>query len=134
MTSKRADWLRTHTCGELGPSHAGSEVVLNGWIENFRQPGRVLFGLTLYPGEGMTRSFGLENSDRLSVDEQEVVGEPMTLLEGELTNRHTLGSGEVHLGVILDYPAGCLELGVDSHSGELLRCVLLVRHPFLLQK
>ncbi|MBK8976897.1 MAG: aspartate--tRNA ligase [Planctomycetes bacterium] len=38
-----ARWQRTHTCGDLRTDHVGSEVVLNGWIENHRHHGAVLF-------------------------------------------------------------------------------------------
>ncbi|HXT68342.1 MAG TPA: aspartate--tRNA ligase [Vicinamibacterales bacterium] len=34
---------RTHTCGELRPSHAGAEVVLLGWVHRVRDLGGVLF-------------------------------------------------------------------------------------------
>src|SRR3954465_6297473 len=35
--------LRTHTCGELRVSDAGSDVVLAGWLHNRRDLGGVLF-------------------------------------------------------------------------------------------
>jgi len=38
-----ANWQRTHTCGELGLDHVGEPVVLNGWIENHRDHGGILF-------------------------------------------------------------------------------------------
>ncbi|MHC4812826.1 MAG: aspartate--tRNA ligase [Planctomycetota bacterium] len=36
-------WQRTHTCGELSTEEQGREVVLNGWVENYRDHGGILF-------------------------------------------------------------------------------------------
>lgn len=38
-----ATWQRTHTCGELTVGDVGKAVVLNGWIENHRHHGGILF-------------------------------------------------------------------------------------------
>ena len=34
---------RTHTCGELRMSHAGSEVKLAGWVQTVRKFGSITF-------------------------------------------------------------------------------------------
>ena len=38
-----ANWQRTHTCGELDKGQDGHDVVLNGWIDNNRDHGHLLF-------------------------------------------------------------------------------------------
>jgi aspartyl-tRNA synthetase len=40
---QRSPWQRTHTCGELTKTTVGDEVVLNGWIENHRDHGQLVF-------------------------------------------------------------------------------------------
>ena len=54
MASKRSPWQRTHTCGALEARHDGQEVVLNGWIENHRHHGQILF-LDLRDRHGVTQ-------------------------------------------------------------------------------
>ena len=54
MPSTRSPWQRTHTCGELQARHEGEAVVLNGWIENFRHHGQILF-LDLRDRYGVTQ-------------------------------------------------------------------------------
>ncbi|MGK0157077.1 MAG: aspartyl-tRNA synthetase, partial [Neolewinella sp.] len=39
----RSPWQRTHSCGELTIENVGTEVVLNGWIENHRDHGQLVF-------------------------------------------------------------------------------------------
>ena len=34
---------RTHNCGELRAEHAGQTVVLNGWVNTYRNQGAVVF-------------------------------------------------------------------------------------------
>ena len=43
MTTTPEFSYRTHTCGELRPSHAGQRVVLLGWVHRVRDLGGVLF-------------------------------------------------------------------------------------------
>ncbi len=68
----------------------------------------------------MSRGLGFQDADRLTVDEEEVVGEAMALGEPELAHRHPLGGGQVHVVAVLNDPAGALEGGVDQ-----LACFLL---------
>jgi aspartyl-tRNA synthetase len=54
MTTKRSPWQRTHTCGELTIGNRDQEVVLNGWIENHRHHGQLVF-LDLRDRYGVTQ-------------------------------------------------------------------------------
>ena len=49
-----ASWQRTHTCGELREDDNAGEVTLNGWVENYRDHGKVLF-LDLRDRYGVTQ-------------------------------------------------------------------------------
>jgi len=51
---QRPAWQRTHTCGELTLANADHTVVLNGWIENFRHHGQIVF-LDLRDRYGITQ-------------------------------------------------------------------------------
>ena len=48
------DLKRTHTCGELRASGAGSHVVLMGWVHRRRDLGKVIF-IHLRDREGVTQ-------------------------------------------------------------------------------
>jgi aspartyl-tRNA synthetase len=54
MSTTRSPWQRTHTCGDLNAAHDGREVVLNGWIENHRHHGQLIF-LDLRDRYGVTQ-------------------------------------------------------------------------------
>ena len=45
---------RTHNCGELSIKDAGKDIVLNGWVENYRDHGGVAF-IDLYDRWGLTQ-------------------------------------------------------------------------------
>ena len=51
---QRAPWQRTHTCGELTLAQKDRDVVLNGWIENHRHHGQLIF-LDLRDRYGVTQ-------------------------------------------------------------------------------
>ncbi|MBM4061693.1 MAG: aspartate--tRNA ligase [Planctomycetes bacterium] len=52
--TKRSPWQRTHTCGELGLPDEGKDTGVNGWIENHRHHGQIVF-LDLRDRYGVTQ-------------------------------------------------------------------------------
>ena len=38
-----SSWQKTHSCGELSARNVGLNVVLNGWVHNWRNHGGIIF-------------------------------------------------------------------------------------------
>ena len=47
--------LRTHTCGELRPQHVGTDVLLSGWVNTFRDQGKGLVFIDVRDRAGLTQ-------------------------------------------------------------------------------
>jgi aspartyl-tRNA synthetase len=77
---QRSPWQRTHTCGELTISDRDREVVLNGWIENHRHHGQLIF---------------IDLRDRYGVTQVVVDQEAPGLAEGTFETVRRLGAEDV---------------------------------------
>ncbi len=96
--------IRTHSCGELRPSHAGQAVTLCGWVNTYRDQGKGLVFFDLRDREGLTQVvFDLEDvpadvvAAARSLRREDVVG-----VRGKLRMRAgdanpKLATGEVEL-------------------------------------
>jgi len=89
-------------------------------VEPCGQPRRVLVRLQLDVDQAIAGRLGLECTDGLPFDEEQVVGEAVTGGHPELAHGHAPAGGEVHVGTVLDDPAGGLKGHVDLLTGLLL--------------
>jgi len=89
-------------------------------VEPRGEAGGVLVGLQLHVGQRVAGRLGLQGTDGLAVDEEEVVGEAVPGRHPELADGHAGSGREVHPVAILDDPARGDEGGVDVDAGLLL--------------
>ena len=80
MAHERAPWQRTHTCGDLNISNEGEVVVLNGWIENHRDHGQLVF---------------VDLRDRYGVTQVTAHSETEGIVDGALELLQRLGAEDV---------------------------------------
>jgi len=71
-------------------------------------------------GPGVSGRLGLQDPDRLALDEQHVVGEAVAVRHLELADGDTEPGGEVRLGSVLDDPACGVQGVVNLDAGLLL--------------
>jgi aspartyl-tRNA synthetase len=78
---------RTHTCGALNETHQGREVVLNGWVDSWRDLGGVLF-VNLRDREGTTQViFSPEVSKDLYEGAKKMRSEYVVAVSGKVRKR-----------------------------------------------
>ena len=127
---------RTHTCGELRASHAGSTVRLSGWVHRKRDHGHLLF-LDLRDHYGITQCV-IDTSSPLFATATGARPESVVTITGGVVIRTAetvnpqLPTGEVELRIdalIIDSMADILPLQVagDADLGEEVR----LRYRFL---
>ena len=87
-------------------------------------------GLGFDADEGGAGAFGFDDADGGTIDVEEVVGETVTLFEGEFADGDALGGGEIDLVAGLEGPVSGGEEAVDFYAGLLLRGHWLARANF----
>ncbi len=97
------DLRRTHTCGELRASHAGSRALLMGWVHRRRDLGGVIF-VHLRDRDGVTQVVFREDTEKTVHQKAELLrSEYVIAVEGEVTLRTpdtvnpNIETGEVEL-------------------------------------
>jgi aspartyl-tRNA synthetase len=77
---------RTHTCGELREAHIGQTVILNGWVNTYRDQGSLVF-IDLRDRYGITQVvFDTEHPDLLAAA-RELRSEFVVAVKGQLVHR-----------------------------------------------
>jgi aspartyl-tRNA synthetase len=77
---------RTHTCGELRDTHVGQTVVLNGWVNTYRDQGKSLF-LDLRDRYGLTQVVFEADRPELVAAAKGLRGEYVIAVRGVVTRR-----------------------------------------------
>jgi hypothetical protein len=73
-------------------------------VEDSRETVDVLLRLDLDVADGNARGLRFAHADRLAIEEEEVIGEPVPLVELELAHRDG-GNRDVHVRAVLESPA-----------------------------
>jgi aspartyl-tRNA synthetase len=121
---------RTHSCGELRPSHSGERVRLSGWIHRKRDHGQLLF-IDLRDAFGLTQCV-IDVSSPLFATLEGARPESVLTVTGpvvpraEETVNPSLPTGEVEVRVeeaVVQAPAALLPLQVNAeeYAGEEIR-------------
>ncbi len=79
-------WRRTHTCGELRETHVGQTVILNGWVNTYRNQGSLLF-VDLRDRYGITQIVFQPDRPALLHAAQELRSEFVLAVKGTVTRR-----------------------------------------------
>jgi aspartyl-tRNA synthetase len=97
---------RTHTCGELRAEHAGQTVVLNGWVNTYRNQGAVVF-IDLRDRYGKTQVVFEADKPELVKAAQELRAEYCVAVKGKISKR--LAGKER-----ADLPTGAVEVKAEE--------------------
>ncbi|MBL8745613.1 MAG: aspartate--tRNA ligase [Phycisphaerae bacterium] len=99
-------YRRTHTCGELRPTHVGANVVLTGWVNTYRDHGTGLIFIDLRDRYGLTQVVFEkgESPEELLTRSDKLRGEDVIAVEGKVRIRKggpnpKLETGEIEVVV-----------------------------------
>ncbi len=108
---QRSPWQRTHTCGELTLANKDQEVVLNGWIENKREHGKLVF---------------IDLRDRYGITQLAVDADTAGMAAGTFDTMVRLGAEDVISVRGRVRPRGEGNVNKNRETGEIELCVLSV--------
>jgi aspartyl-tRNA synthetase len=106
---------RTHTCGQLRIAHVGEQVILSGWVNNYRDHGGVIF-IDLRDREGLTQLVFHPENGRAHAEADRLRHEDVVAVRGKVIERVDDDTGEKLYNPRL--PTG--EIEVNGHEVELL--------------
>ena len=127
-----SSWQRTHTCGELTKDDVGASIVLNGWIENHRDHGGVLFidirdryGVTQAVVREGSQADLLERAGRLGAEDVVSIVGDVSLRDADKVNSKRL-TGEIEivvrdLSILNEAETPPFEVLDDAEANEELR-------------
>jgi aspartyl-tRNA synthetase len=81
-----ASWQRTHRCGELRESHIGQTVTLNGWVNTYRNQGKLVF-IDIRDRYGITQVVFEPDRPDLVAEAQKLRSEWVIAVKGKVTHR-----------------------------------------------
>ena len=102
-----ATFYRSHHCGELRIEHAGTEVLLSGWVHRSRDLGGMTF-IDLRDRHGMTQLvFNMETAPELCLQARKLGREFVIQVKGKVQERSNKNPG---------MPTGDIEVAVEELS------------------
>ncbi|MBM3282332.1 MAG: aspartate--tRNA(Asn) ligase, partial [Candidatus Diapherotrites archaeon] len=76
--------IRTHTCGELRKNHSGEVVTLEGWVDTYRETGKISF-ILIRDRTGITQVF--VNKDLTAANKSALKPETVVRIQGKVNTR-----------------------------------------------
>lgn len=99
-------WQRTHNCGELDREHIDEQVILNGWVDNRRDLGGIIF-IDLRDRYGITQIAFTEQDEQLHEQAEDLRSEYVIGIKGRVEHRD-----EENINPKI--PTGEIEIRVDE--------------------